>query len=86
MMAINAELTRDQLMPTFTPQVFRFGRLVIATPPVPTDAPSFRQATLARAAEFSHDLVLFLAPKLTEVRRNELLTEMRRRGTAKSKW
>jgi hypothetical protein len=82
MMAINAELTRDQLMPTFIPQVFRFGRLVLATPPVSTDAPSFRQNTIARAAEFPQDLVVFLTPRLTDVRRTEALTEMRRRGTA----
>lgn len=82
MTAINAEFARDQLMPTFIPQVFRFGRLIIATPPVATDAPSFRQATLARAADFPQDLVVFLAPRLTELRRNEVLAEMRRRGTS----
>jgi hypothetical protein len=82
MAAINADLTRDQLMPTWMPQLSRFGRLVVLTPPFSPEQPNFRQEALVRAAEFPQDLVVFLAPRLSATRRDEVLTEIRRRGTA----
>lgn len=78
--SITGELTRAQLMPTWMPQLSRFARLLVLTPPVSPEQPSFRQATVTRAAEFPQDLVVFLAPRLSAVRREEVLTEIRRRG------
>jgi hypothetical protein len=78
--AITAALVRDQVMPSWMPQLSRFGRLVILTPPVSPEQPSFRQAALARASEFTQDLVVLLAPKLPGARREDVLAEMRRRG------
>jgi hypothetical protein len=80
--AITAALTRDQVMPTWMPQLARFSRVVVLTPPVSPEQPSFRHTTLVRAVEFPQDLVVFLAPRLPAARREEILTEMRRRGTA----
>ncbi len=80
--AINGDLTRDQLMPTWMPQLSKFRRLVVLTPPVSPEQPSFRHATLVRATDFPQDLVVFLAPRLPQSRREEVLAEVRRRGTA----
>lgn len=82
MSAVKDQLTRDQLMPTWMPQLSRFARLVLLTPPVSPEQPSFRAATLSHAATFAQDFVVFLAPRLSPIRRGEFLTEIRRRGNA----
>jgi len=82
MSAVQDQLARDQLMPTWMPQLSRFGRLVLLTPPVSPEQPSFRAATLSHAATFSQDFVVFLTPRLSSVRRSEFLSEIRRRGNA----
>lgn len=82
MSAVQDQLARDQLMPTWMPQLSRFARLVLLTPPVSPEQPSFRAATLSHAATFPQDFVVFLAPRLSPIRRGEFLAEIRRRGNA----
>jgi len=82
MSAVKDQLARDQLMPTWMPQLSRFARLVLLTPPVSPEQPSFRAATLSHAATFAQDFVVFLTPRLSSIRRGEFLTEIRRRGNA----
>jgi hypothetical protein len=71
---------RNQLNPTFLPQLSRAASIVLLTPLVPPSHPTFVQKTADQVSQHSGSYPIVLAPKLTAEPRDALLKEFQRRG------
>ncbi|MFO0610773.1 MAG: hypothetical protein U0324_46860 [Polyangiales bacterium] len=75
-------LRRNQLNPSFVPQLARYRDLVVLTPPTAPHQSSFVQAVGTQVAGYDGHLVAVLAPRITERARADVTAELRRRGVA----
>ena len=74
-------ITDSGLNPSFLPQLARFAELVVLTPKVPVNDTGFIQRTADQTAKCGQiNIVVVLAPGLTQVARLKLLEEFRRRS------
>lgn len=75
-------LFKNQLKPSFVPQLSRFQNLVVLTPRHPLSHSGFVQSVGAQVAAYGNDLVALLAPGISPELREQTALELRRRGAA----